>query len=176
MEQTCPKCDLSLAHFDFSGTTSIIRCARCGSDVANEVSIVDLRSEKERQFEIAAKQALPDTDETLAKLIAALVPFIFDAYDLERGRKSKSEVVADQIATLKTGFGVAVTSSLEAEKEIRKIGMRVCNEGGDERMRKIAYRAIKVGPPGAGSKIEMCWSGLCGWYNGADVYWAKHGL
>lgn len=100
-------------------------------------SVIDLRSEEEQAMASHAQSTLHVEDEEIAKKLVQL------------SRLSDIQYAADKAAYEKT---VA---------EFRRIGEQLCANGGDERMRSIAYRVEALG--GRSQDCEMYWAGICGW-------------
>lgn len=73
---------------------------------------------------------------------------------------SKKEISAF-LADLKNDHGLEPLDPSEAEKEVRNIGVYLGANGGDDRMRMIAYRVKSLG--GRIQALEYSWVGICGW-------------
>ena len=101
------------------------------------VPVLDLRSEKEKTIANHAMSPLQKENEEIAHKLAQL------------SRLSRVQYDSDKSAYEKT---VA---------EFRRIGEQLCINGGDERMKLIAYRVQALG--GKSRDCEMYWDGICGW-------------
>ena len=99
--------------------------------------IVDLRSEKEKAFASRAASPLNIEDEEIAQKLAQL-----------------SKLLEVQYSSDKTAYENTVS-------EFRRIGKQLCANGGDERMKLIAYRVQALG--GRLRNCEQYWDGICGW-------------
>lgn len=95
--------------------------------------ILDLRSEDEKQIEREAQMDLGGEDEQFARRLCSL-QYQRDA----RGNTTPT-----------------------AHAEIRKIGEYLGANGGDKRMRRIAYRVQTLG--GSARELEWDWEDICGW-------------
>lgn len=99
--------------------------------------VIDLRSDEERAFEERGKSSLAGDDEAIARKL------------VELNKRSDYEFEHDKPAYDKT------------YAEIRHIGQALCDEGGDARMKEIAYRYAALG--GRIRSLEMFWNRICGW-------------
>ncbi len=95
---------------------------------------IDLRDKDERNIEAATKYPLVAEDEDIAHRLLGL---------------TQSELVGNR------------NESQVMHGKIRRIGEEICENGGDERMRRIAYRVKALG--GSMSQLEYAWAGICGW-------------
>ncbi len=99
--------------------------------------VIDLRSDEERAFEEHGKSSLGGDDEVIAKKLVELC------------KRSDYEFEHDKPAYDKT------------YAEIRRMGQALCDEGGDARMKGVAYRYAALG--GRIRSLEMFWNRICGW-------------
>jgi hypothetical protein len=105
------------------------------------LSAFDLRGDDERQMEIEAKSSLGGEDEQIAQKLVELVQHYDVLY-------TSDKAAADRV-----------------EQEIKSLGKQLCANGGDPRMKRIAYRVAALG---AGKRVrirdlELHWDGICGW-------------
>lgn len=98
---------------------------------------VDLRSEDERQIEKRAQSMLEIHNEKIAKELISLTAQLDPLYNSN-----------------KAAFA-------ELQEKITNIGMCLCQNGGSDRMKLIAYRVQALG--GSIQDLEYHWQGLCGW-------------
>jgi hypothetical protein len=98
--------------------------------------VYDLRGSDEKRLEKEGHSNLGEEDERLARDISNLLsaPLV--------GGGTKPEVIA----------------------ELKKIGEFIGANGGDQRMRKIAYR-VNVHYPSGARLLEFYWTGICGWHH-----------
>lgn len=116
---------------------------RLGSPVRGSEApgLIDLRSDAERRMEQEARTSLGVEDEQIAHELVDLI----QRYDaLYSGNRSDADSV---------------------QSEIKAIGHRLCGNGGDARMKRVAYRVAALG---AGKRVrvrdlELHWDGICGW-------------
>lgn len=106
-----------------------------------DLSVFDLRGDDERRIETEGKSNLGGEDEQLAHKLVELVL----RYD---GLYSSDRPAADNV-----------------QEEIKSIGERLCSNGGDARMKRVAYRVAALG---TGKRVrirdlELHWDGICGW-------------
>ncbi len=99
--------------------------------------VIDLRSADEQVMERQAGSALSGEDEETAQRLAQL------------SKISNSQYSSDKAAYEKT---VA---------EFKSIGEKLCANGGDAHMKRVAYRVQALG--GRVRDCEMYWDGICGW-------------
>lgn len=99
--------------------------------------VIDLRSTKEKNIESGAGLELQGEDEEIAQKLAKLSTLSTVQYSSDKAAYEKTVV------------------------EFRKIGEQLCANGGDARMKRIAYRVKALG--GSIRLCEMYWDGICGW-------------
>lgn len=109
------------------------------SGLSSKVS--DLRDDAERQMEQEGKTSLGGEDEQLAQKLVGLVQRFNVLYGTDRSEADK------------------------VQEEIKTIGQHLCSNGGDKRMKRIAYRVATLG---IGKRVrirdlELHWEGICGW-------------
>lgn len=107
------------------------------ADIMVDRSAVDLRPDKEREFEREAKQSLSEEDEQLAQNLLTLI------------REASSQYNVNKEAHARTCA------------EIKRIGEELCLNGGHDRMVRIAYRVQTLGA--RVRDLELHWDGICGW-------------
>jgi hypothetical protein len=98
--------------------------------------VYDLRGSDEKRFEEEGRGDLGGEDEQLARNISDLLSAPL------AGGGTKPEVIA----------------------ELKKLGEYIGANGGDPRMRKVAYRVNTLYPGGA-RLLEFYWTGICGWHH-----------
>lgn len=104
--------------------------------------VVDLRGESETRAEQDAKRDLGGEDEELAQKIVSL--------QRQRRTMDSPNEPGDHPSPRK-----------EAEAKIREIGVYLGENGGSDRMLRVAYRVSALG--GKIRQLEWCWEGICGW-------------
>jgi len=103
------------------------------NEACPSMGIVDLRDSSERDIELAARKELdPENERYAIELVALLISKV--------SGKSLTE---------------------EATNRIREIGLHLGENGGDKRMKQIAYRVQFLG--GSSRLLELYWNGICGW-------------
>lgn len=134
-KKLCPNCG-----YDISNLTTIVHssnpiahCPQCGYNISNKLDFIDTRTNVEKQIEMEASSTLSVDDELLAQRLTFL-----------SRQQDKS--------------GKTIT---ESGSEIRKHGLYLCNNGGTNRMKKIAYRVQFLG--GDVRTLQIFWDGICGW-------------
>jgi ribosomal protein L37E len=122
------------------------KCKHCGyyfdstirkGSAENDMSPVDTQSGEEGDTEHLSKPGLSDDDEEFAIKLVALI------------RQANAEYSTNKDAYEKT------------RSKIRTIGKHLCENGGSERMKKVAYRVQALG-----ARVRDCefhWEGICGW-------------
>lgn len=103
--------------------------------------VVDLRGDDERRMEQQGRSSLGGEDEQLAGKLVGLVQRFDALYTGDR-------VSADKV-----------------QEEIKAIGERLCSNGGDARMKRVAYRVATLGAAKSVRirDLELHWDGICGW-------------
>lgn len=99
--------------------------------------VIDLRSASELDVEERARHPIDEPDESTAHHLVGLL------------RQSDREYDTDREAYDRTAA------------DIKAIGEQLCRDGGDPRMRLVAYRMAALG--GRIRTLEMHWDGVCGW-------------
>lgn len=100
-------------------------------------NVVDLRSNQERALERKARSSLRGKDEEIAHRLLTLTQQANDVYYTDKEAYNRMF------------------------SEIKSIGEDLCSNGGDKRMKRVAYRVSALG--GSARELEMYWNGVCGW-------------
>ncbi len=88
-------------------------------------------------MELQASSPLSPEDEVIAKRLVELDQLTDDQYSSDRAAYDRTV------------------------EEFRRLGEQLCDGGGDERMKRVAYRMRALG--GRSRNCEVYWDGICGW-------------
>ena len=85
---------------------------------------------------------------------------------LDPDDESEARAVADLVARYAALDPGDSSTAAALKEEVRSVGRRLCQAGGSERLKLVAYRVQELSPGntyGTVRSMESFWNGICGW-------------